>query len=116
MSADAAAAWGVDAGTMLIVAGTLDVEPDDRDALMAAALPMMAASQGEVGCLDYVFSPDPTDAGRVRVFERWEGAPSLEAHFATPHMAAFRSAIEGLRFTGRDVTRYAISRTGPVFG
>ena len=116
MSADAAAAWGVDAGTMLIVAGTLDVDPDDRDALMAAALRMMAASQAEEGCLDYVFSPDPTDAGRVRVFERWEALPALEAHFATPHMAAFRAAIEPLRFTGRDVTRYAIARTGPVLG
>jgi quinol monooxygenase YgiN len=109
-------AWGVDAGTMLIVAGTLDVHPDDRDALMAAALPMMAASSAEEGCLDYVFSPDPTVAGRVRVFERWTAAPALEAHFATPHMAAFRAAIAPLRFTGRDVTRYAIARTGPVLG
>jgi quinol monooxygenase YgiN len=116
MSADAGAIWGMEAGPMLIVAGTIEVEPDDRDALMAAALPMMAASQAEEGCLDYVFSVDPTDAGTVRVFERWTDAAALEAHFATAHMATLRAAMGPLRITRSDVTRYAISRTGPVRG
>jgi quinol monooxygenase YgiN len=52
----------------------------------------------------------------VRVFERWTDAAALEAHFATAHMATLRAAMAPLRITRSDVTRYAISRTGPVRG
>ncbi len=100
---------------MLIIAGTLEVEPEDRDVLMAAALPMMAASQAEEGCIEYVFTLDLTDAGKVRVFERWTDLAALEAHFATPHMAALRAAMAPLRIRP-DVTRYAVARSGPVLG
>jgi quinol monooxygenase YgiN len=99
---------------MLLIAGTLDLPAENRAALLASAEPLMRASQAEDGCHDYLMMADPLDAGRVRVFERWEDETALAAHFATPHMAEFGAALGGLGLTGSDLTKYVIASAGPL--
>ncbi len=67
---------------MIIVGGTFEVAPGQRDAFIAGRLELMAASRAEAGCLDYSFSADPIEAGRVILFERWETQAHLDAHLA----------------------------------
>ena len=67
---------------MVIVGGTFDIEPDGRDEFLAGRLEMMRSSRGEPGCLEYTFSADPLDPGRVVLFERWESEDALNAHLA----------------------------------
>lgn len=105
---------GTDAGGVVVIAGTLVLEPADRAAFLEAAAAMVLASRAEAGCHDYAFSADPSEPGGVRIFERWASAADLESHFATAHMAEFRQAIRGLAITGRDVVRYDVERFGPL--
>ena len=74
---------------MLIVAGTIQVDPDSRDAATDALLEMMRETRKEPGNLEYAFTPDLADPGLLRIFEQWESQEALDAHFAAPHMAAF---------------------------
>jgi quinol monooxygenase YgiN len=67
---------------MVIVGGTLEVEPDRRDEFLAGRLDAMRASRAEAGCLEYVMSADPLEPGRVVLFERWADQASLDAHLA----------------------------------
>ncbi|HET6963561.1 MAG TPA: putative quinol monooxygenase [Acidimicrobiales bacterium] len=67
---------------MLVVGGTFDVEPSDRDAFIAARHDSMRTSRQEKGCLEYTFAADPIDPGRVILFERWESQEALDAHLA----------------------------------
>ena len=99
---------------MLIIAGTLDLPPENRAKLLEAAEPLMRASEAEEGCHNYLMMPDPFDAGRVRIFELWEGEDALGPHFATPHMAEFGAALGGLGIAGSDLTKYQISSSGPL--
>ncbi len=99
---------------MLIIAGTLDLAPENRGKLLEAAEPLMRASEAEDGCHTYLMMPDPFDAGRVRIFERWESEAALATHFATPHMAEFGASLGGLGVTGSDLTKYQISSAGPL--
>ena len=46
---------------MLIVAGSIRVDPDHRSAMLEAVVPMVAATRAEPGCRAYAFSPDPDD-------------------------------------------------------
>ena len=69
---------------MIIVSGTFEVDPAQRDAFLAERLDRMRASRAEAGCLDYTFSADPLEPGRVVLFERWEDQASLDAHLAGP--------------------------------
>jgi len=99
---------------MLIIAGTLDLPPENRAKLLEAAEPLMRASEAEDGCHVYLMMPDPFDAGRVRIFERWESEEAIATHFATRHMAEFGAALGGLGITGSDLTKYQISSAGPL--
>ncbi|HXY93007.1 MAG TPA: putative quinol monooxygenase [Acidimicrobiia bacterium] len=99
---------------MLIVAGTLDLPPEHRAELLAAAEPLMRASQAEEGCHTYLMMPDPFDPGRVRIFERWESEDALAQHATRPHMAEFGAAIGGLGISGSDLTKYEIASAGPL--
>jgi quinol monooxygenase YgiN len=99
---------------MLIIAGTLDLPPENRDKLLAAAEPLMRASDAEDGCHVYRMMPDPLDPGRVRIFERWESEEALASHFSTPHMAEFGASLGDLGITGSEVLKYEISSSGPL--
>jgi quinol monooxygenase YgiN len=99
---------------MLIIAGTLDLAPENRAKLLEAAEPLMRASEAEAGCQTYLMTPDPFDAGRVRIFELWDSDEAIAAHFTQPHMAEFGAAIGGLGVTGSDLTKYQIASSGPL--
>jgi quinol monooxygenase YgiN len=66
----------------IIVAGRLDVYPDDRDAYIAARIPIMAHAREAEGCLDFSLSPDPLEEGRINVYELWRSKDDLLAYRA----------------------------------
>ena len=65
---------------MIIVGGTFDVDPSERERFVSDRHALMRSSRAEQGCLDYVFCPDPIESGRVILFERWETQADLTAH------------------------------------
>jgi quinol monooxygenase YgiN len=67
---------------MVIVAGTMELEPAQREAFLAGRIDSMRTSRAEPGCLEYTLSADPTDPGRVMLFERWARQEDLDAHLA----------------------------------
>ena len=67
---------------MVIVAGWIKVDPDNRNAFLDSRREPVLSRRSEKGCIDYFFTADPIDLGTVRVFERWESRADLEAHVA----------------------------------
>jgi quinol monooxygenase YgiN len=70
---------------VIIVGGRFEVEPDEREQYLAGHHDMMRASRAEAGCLEYTFSADPIEPGRVLLFERWESQEALDAHLTALH-------------------------------
>jgi quinol monooxygenase YgiN len=66
--------------SVVIVAGTFDVDPERREEFLAERLGAMQESRAEAGCLDYVFSADPLEPNRVLLYERWASQEALNAH------------------------------------
>lgn len=99
---------------MLIVAGTINIDPADVERLREAASAMMAATHQEPGCQKYEFSIGVADPGAVQIFEVWDSAADLEAHFEMPHMKVFREAMATMTVTGRDLHRYEVSSSEPM--
>lgn len=64
---------------MIIVSGYLLVDAADRDAYIAACLPVIEAARRAEGCIDFALSPDPLDAARVNVYEAWVGEEQVTA-------------------------------------
>jgi quinol monooxygenase YgiN len=67
---------------MIIVLGIVEVDAGDRQRYLEEKAEQVAATRAEAGCLDYAFSSDAHDPGRVRLVERWETMGDLEAHIA----------------------------------
>ena len=99
---------------MLVIAGHIEIDPANREAAVAAAREMAEATRREAGCVAYVFSADLDDPGVFRLFEEWESQAALDAHFESPHMAAFRGKVAGLGVKALDVKRYEVSSVGPI--
>ena len=94
---------------MLIVAGTITTESGGREPFLTAVQPMVSATLHEAGCNEYAFTPDPNDDNRVMLYELWDDQASLDAHFASAHMAAWQEARKGLAVTGASIKKYVIS-------
>ena len=63
---------------MVIVAGHITVEPQQRESYLAGCVSVVERARGAAGCLDFAITADPIDPGRVNVFERWESQDALE--------------------------------------
>lgn len=99
---------------MLIVAGVIQIDPSRREAAEAAFEKMRAATLTEPGCVEYQAYLDRADAGTLFMFEKWKDQAALDAHFTSPHMAEFGTALGGLGIRAMDVKKYAVSSEGAV--
>ncbi len=95
---------------MIIVAGSFDVAPEQRDSFLESRKEAMLAARTEEGCIDYAFSTDIVDPGRVRLFEIWENRAALDAHVARMRAAGPRP--RAVPVIARSVASYETS-TGP---
>ena len=64
---------------MLIIAGTLMVDPSHRTAYLAAVANVAVLARAFAGCLAFVQAADPIDARAIVVYERWESDEALHA-------------------------------------
>lgn len=98
----------------LIVAGTVRVPPENFDAFRPHMDAMLAKSRAEDGCLAYSYAVDVNDPGLIRVFEVWRDRAALDAHFAAPHLAAWRAAWPALGVSDRRLTLYDVAAETPL--
>jgi len=63
---------------MLIIAGSIRVAPEGRDAYLEGCAEVVRQARAAEGCLDFTLSADLLDAGRVNIYERWETADALD--------------------------------------
>ena len=97
---------------MVIVGGTFEVEPSQREQFIAGRLDLIRTSRSEDGCLEYTFAADPIDPGRVVLFERWTSQEALDAHIAALR-AGPRSSGEQVVPTSSSIVIYDVSAERP---
>ena len=64
---------------MVIVAGYVPVEPQQRESYLAGCVSVVERARGAAGCLDFAITAYLIDPGRVNIFERWESQAAVEA-------------------------------------
>ena len=93
----------------IMVAGTVRVPPANVAAFRPHMKAMIKASRDEDGCEAYGYAEDVVEPGLMHVFEVWRDRSALDAHFQTPHMAAWRSAWPAFEISDRQLTLYDIA-------
>ena len=90
----------------IIVTGVIDLDPAKRDDAVAALNDCMEATRTEDGCEHYAFSGDLTDPGRFYVSEQWASQAAMDAHGASPHLAALLGKMGTLGVTSASLTKW----------
>ena len=89
---------------MLIIAGSLILDPAHRTTFLAANADVVVQARQATGCLDFVQAADPIDASRINIFERWD---------TEEHLLSFRGAgqpaSDSPPIQSANVLRYVIS-------
>lgn len=93
----------------LIIAGTVRVPVENLHAFRPHMLAMLEASRAEDGCIAYSYAEDVAEPGLIRVFEAWRDQAALDAHFETPHMAAWRSCWPAFGVSDRQLRAYDVA-------
>src|SRR5215207_4421005 len=64
--------------SMVIVAGHITVEPQQREAYLAGCVSVVKQARGTAGCVDFAITADLIDPGRVNILERRESQAAVE--------------------------------------
>ena len=96
---------------MIIVAGHINVEPQQREPYLAGSVRVVEKARGAAGCLDFAITADLIDPGRVNIFERWESQAAVKAF----RRSAPRNK-QGAAMLSASVAEYDIADVRPLFG
>jgi quinol monooxygenase YgiN len=96
---------------MVIVAGHITVEPQQREFYLAGGVRIVKQARRPIGCLDVAICADLVDPGPVSIFERWESQAALETFRSRGPDTEQRPAM----FTV-SVQEYDIADVRAVFG
>lgn len=89
----------------VIIGGTWDVDPADRENFLKVVEAVTGPSRAEPGCVTYWFAASLENANRFHLYECWKDQAALDEHWKTPHLLKFREDIEKLKLT-REIGRY----------
>jgi quinol monooxygenase YgiN len=96
---------------MILVTGRAQVPAEHRERFIEVAGTMCRASRDDDGCLGYRVYEDLEQPGHHVFVEEWRDDQALQAHFATPHTAAFMAALPGLLGGAPEVLFHAVGQT-----
>ncbi len=95
---------------MLLIIGTVRLPPEKLAEARPAMERMIMASRGETGCVEYSYAEDVLMPGRIHVKEIWRDQASLDVHFASEHIKAWRATWPMLGITDRNLLVYEIGK------
>ena len=93
---------------MIIVHGTIPIRSEAREKALELMLWMEQASRAETGCITYEFFVGLSDPDTLLLFQEWEDAEALAAHFNTEHMERFLKALPDVLNGAISTRRYAV--------
>ena len=91
---------------MIIVCGTATIRRGALRGAEPAMRAMIEASRAEPGCRYYSYGADVLDPDTIIALEYWNDQAALDAHFKTPHMAAWRQKLGQLGVVTFNVKAY----------
>ena len=101
---------------MIIVMGYAKLAAGQLDGLDEAMRAQVEATRGEDGCEHYSFARDVIDPDTLMIAERWRDQAAIDAHFKSPHMAAFNEALAAATIEAISVKAYENGEVRTLIG
>jgi len=98
----------------LVVNGTMEIHPEDRERFVALLAQHVVDSKGVEGCIFYSFATDVRNPNRFYNVEAWTNRALLDRHMNSVLMQAAFAEVKKLRVSARDVTAYTVSGSAKI--
>ncbi|MBT8389071.1 MAG: antibiotic biosynthesis monooxygenase [Altererythrobacter sp.] len=92
---------------MIVITGTVSLDPNERDAALRLGCEHSARSRVEEGCVSHNCYIDAEDANRMHFFEQWRDMEAVQMHFAVPESGAFVQQIGALAIAPPEISIYS---------
>jgi quinol monooxygenase YgiN len=79
----------------LTIVANIHAKPDKVALVQAELLKLVPTTRTEKGCIQYDLHQDNKDPAHFMFYENWESRELWQVHRGTPHLAAYRKAVEG---------------------
>jgi quinol monooxygenase YgiN len=99
----------------VLIAGTVHLPAAAREKALSETAQLVTETRTQQGCLEYVWSADPTSTTRVCVFEKWASVEDLAAHLAGHYYADMLGALSSYGITDPLVAKYKVALEEPVY-
>ena len=99
----------------VVIAGTVDVAPEQREQAIRDAKPLIDEALGEPGCLAYEWTFDAFDPGRIHVFEAWESEATLIEHLRAPSYVNMLAHLGKVGIRAALTRKYRVDLDEPVY-
>jgi quinol monooxygenase YgiN len=90
----------------VVVVGAFTAEPGKEQEAAEAFEALVAPTHAEDGCILYALHRGADDGRRFAFIERWSSREALDAHLASPHVAALLERAEELFGQSADIVVY----------
>jgi quinol monooxygenase YgiN len=94
---------------VLLIAGSIRIDPTLRDELIGTAIEVVRELRKQVGCTDVVVSADLEDPGLLHLFQTWESQAALTANIGLPRIDAIRNQIGKLGILEMAILKYDVA-------
>ena len=102
---------------MIVVAAMIDFAAQaDRDQAVLETGPVQQATRDEEpGCQAYCFAADPCMPTRIQVYELWDDAPTLAAHFKHQNYEDMKAVLGKYGIVNNWNRMYRVTDDEPVY-
>ena len=90
----------------IVVVGSFKAQPGKEDEAVEAFKALVGPTHAEDGCILYALHRGVDDPRRLAFVERWSSREQLDAHLASPHIAALLERADELLAEPADIVVY----------
>ncbi|WP_286829257.1 MULTISPECIES: putative quinol monooxygenase [Kordiimonas] len=82
---------------MIIVSGLIEVAPEYRQELIAAAIPYVQEATADAGNIEFYFGEDIDVSGSFYLYQEWASHSDRSKHLQSSHAQAFRTSLAAIQ-------------------
>ena len=99
---------------MLLIAGSIRIDPTQRDELIETAIEVVDELRRQVGCSYMAVSADLEDRGLLHLIQMWDSQAALSANLERPRIDAIRDHIGKLGILEMAILKYDVAAVRPL--
>jgi quinol monooxygenase YgiN len=99
---------------VLLIAGSIRIDPTQRDELIGAAIEVARELRKQIGCTHVAISADLEDRGQLYLFQKWESQAALTANISSARIYAIRNQVGKLGIRDMALLKYEVEAIEPL--